>query len=454
MKKVAVQRLDKNQVGEVYHAYMYADFKGHGLKPLEFLYQMMDQGMYECLGLFEDGQFCAYGYLVRDPQSRYLLLDYLAVCPDRRGCGYGEAFLRQLRQYFSGEPGIFIESESESSAADEEQWAVCHRRMHFYLKNGCQVTGYKSRLAESEYNILYIPIGEAAPDTASALGQIYRLMRLADLYEGRVRIWKRHRWLEQVRSWETEDQSFRERRSLTYALMPEGGLPRVISLVGGGGKTTTMYQLADELAEQGKRVLVTTTTHIRRPDPEDGPAALIRHVGELADFVWDGRILTAGKPLHTEDLSFRKLTMPEGLDDPEELARLLDAFDVILVEADGAKRLPLKIPEDWEPVLLPQTGMVIACAGLSAVGQTFGETCFRFDSKGAWLRREGTDRIAPEDLALILMDERGSHKQVCGRYYRIVLNQADDRQRRDWADQVLRALPVTLRPGCIVTSYG
>ena len=41
--------------------------------------------------------------------------------------------------------------------------------------------------------------------------------------------------------------------------IPPGSL---ISLVGAGGKTTTMYTLASELAAQGKRVVTTTTTNI------------------------------------------------------------------------------------------------------------------------------------------------------------------------------------------------
>lgn len=39
----------------------------------------------------------------------------------------------------------------------------------------------------------------------------------------------------------------------------------VISFVGGGGKTTSIYKLADELTRKGKRVIVTTTTHMQMP---------------------------------------------------------------------------------------------------------------------------------------------------------------------------------------------
>ena len=39
----------------------------------------------------------------------------------------------------------------------------------------------------------------------------------------------------------------------------------LISLVGAGGKTTTMYTLASELAQKHKRVITTTTTSIYFP---------------------------------------------------------------------------------------------------------------------------------------------------------------------------------------------
>ena len=43
---------------------------------------------------------------------------------------------------------------------------------------------------------------------------------------------------------------------------------RVISLVGGGGKTTTMYALAEIFREEGKKVIVTTSTHLQTPPEE------------------------------------------------------------------------------------------------------------------------------------------------------------------------------------------
>jgi replicative DNA helicase len=40
----------------------------------------------------------------------------------------------------------------------------------------------------------------------------------------------------------------------------------IIALVGGGGKTTLMLQMARELSKSGARVIVSTTTHIFPPE--------------------------------------------------------------------------------------------------------------------------------------------------------------------------------------------
>ncbi len=237
-------------------------------------------------------------------------------------------------------------------------------------------------------------------------------------------------------------------------LKPEK-MPRIVSFVGGGGKSTSMEQLARELAERGFRVLVTTTTHIAWP--KDMPVWKADHASDILNAQWEGNLLTAGKVTDSErtkeGVPLVKLTMPEGLEDPEILGKLLEQADFILIEADGAKRCPIKVPASYEPVILPQTGLVIACAGLSAVGKPLKDVCFRFDTCGSWLMRGGEDRTEPEDMALILMDGRGSRKDLEGRYYKIILNQADEEQDLDHARQLICALPGPLQPGVVVTHY-
>jgi probable selenium-dependent hydroxylase accessory protein YqeC len=66
--------------------------------------------------------------------------------------------------------------------------------------------------------------------------------------------------------------------SLAKALRVERGA--VVSLVGGGGKTTSMFRLAAELIASGLRVVTTTTTHISKDQGHFSPAFVV--VDELA----------------------------------------------------------------------------------------------------------------------------------------------------------------------------
>ena len=53
----------------------------------------------------------------------------------------------------------------------------------------------------------------------------------------------------------------------------------VISLVGGGGKTTLMFALAQELASVGELVITTTTAKIFEPLPSQTPQLLVENDG-------------------------------------------------------------------------------------------------------------------------------------------------------------------------------
>ena len=258
--------------------------------------------------------------------------------------------------------------------------------------------------------------------------------------------------------WDPEKQNFEETESVLAALgfADWRTLPRVISIVGAGGKTSTMYDLAEELAAKGARVLITTSTHIAKPEQyrtEVIPKLADLDAGSYAGALRNPRgfILAAGKQAEGPDHAW-KLAMPEDLGEERVMKRLLSQFDVILIEADGAKRLPLKVPSDTEPVLIPQTGLIIACVGLTAGGKQFGDSCFRFTSHGGWLHKEAQDVIGAEDMTLLLMDERGSRKGVDDRYYRILLNQADTKTEQKLSEKVASMLPGNLQSGCARTT--
>lgn len=148
--------------------------------------------------------------------------------------------------------------------------------------------------------------------------------------------------------------------------------PGILALSGGGGKTTTLFGLAGDLAARGARVLVTTTTRIRDPRAEGrridgfleipGPGAAAWASGEGAAALSGGRgpvtVLCAG----IED---GKLV---GLD-PGIFPALAasDRWDAILVEADGAKMRPVKAPAPYEPVWPAGTTAALGVLGLDCL---------------------------------------------------------------------------------------
>lgn len=186
-----------------------------------------------------------------------------------------------------------------------------------------------------------------------------------------------------------------------------------ISLVGGGGKTTVMYELAAAWAACGRRVLVLTSTHILQP--ADGSfAADAAAVHNL----WQQRRYAV---IGTPELSTGKLTAP-----PQFLYEAMQPqADVILCEADGSKHHPCKAPAAHEPVLLPDSDIVLAVAAMDALGHSLAQACQRPQLAAELLGCSTEKIIDAQMLAALLLSAQGARKNVGTRAYYIVLNKCD-----------------------------
>lgn len=213
----------------------------------------------------------------------------------------------------------------------------------------------------------------------------------------------------------------------------------VVSLVGGGGKTTLLYAMARHCAAQGQRVLAGTTTHILRPSAHYAPDEAAR------DALWRaGEYAVAGTPAPNGKLT----SLP-----PQALARWVAAADTVFLEADGAKHHPCKAPAAHEPVLLPQSDIVLAVAGLSALGRPLAEVCFRLEEACALLDVPADTPLTPTLLAKLLASEAGGRKGVGRRQFYALLNQADDEARRAAGEQILAILLETYDVTGILTHF-
>jgi len=142
----------------------------------------------------------------------------------------------------------------------------------------------------------------------------------------------------------------------------------MVAFIGAGGKTSALFRLADELRAKGWRVLATTTTRVARHEVLRMPLATQLNPEVTPDIVNDwldqyGTVFLYG----AEDIWRNKII---GLR-IDVVSGLLDSVqsDVILIEADGARRLPLKAPRNHEPVIPAETSIVVPVAGIDALGQ-------------------------------------------------------------------------------------
>lgn len=186
-----------------------------------------------------------------------------------------------------------------------------------------------------------------------------------------------------------------------------------ICLVGGGGKTTVMYELAAMWAACGCRVLVLTSTHILHP--ADG--SFTADAAAVHSLWQQERYAVIGTP----ELATGKLTAP-----PQFLyEELKPQADVILCEADGSKHHPCKAPAAHEPVLLPESDIVLAVAGTDALGNSLQQVCQRSQLAAELLNCSLDSVIDEQMLAALLLSEQGARKNVGKRTFYIVLNKCD-----------------------------
>ncbi len=142
----------------------------------------------------------------------------------------------------------------------------------------------------------------------------------------------------------------------------------VVAFIGGGGKTSTLLNLGHELAEAGWRVTATTTTQIEADQLQLFPHAITLAKGAVA--------ISSALNQHRFVFLHDEIRDNHVYGPPTDyISRLLDSVDsdVLLIEADNARGLPLKAPYDHEPVIPPETSLVVPIASLSVLGQVLDE---------------------------------------------------------------------------------
>jgi probable selenium-dependent hydroxylase accessory protein YqeC len=201
----------------------------------------------------------------------------------------------------------------------------------------------------------------------------------------------------------------------------------LVSLVGAGGKTSLMFRLARELAEDGESVLTTTTTKIFKPSPDQATQVIFaesvsRLLEQAHALLKEHRHICAAAARLPEEGKLRGF-LPGIVNDIRN-SRL---FRWIIVEADGAAGRPLKVPADHEPVIPSGTTHLVGLVGLNGVGRPLNDQwVFRRQQFMKLTGLEPGADVSDSALTDVLVEKNGIFKNAPVKALRIAFcNQAD-----------------------------
>ncbi|MDO5114623.1 MAG: selenium cofactor biosynthesis protein YqeC [Synergistaceae bacterium] len=192
---------------------------------------------------------------------------------------------------------------------------------------------------------------------------------------------------------------------------------RLAAITGGGGKTSLLYGLGGELA-RSNRVLLTTTTKIFRPLPEEcgdifiGPARLCFLFARARPA--DSMLCAASGEENGKLLGYA----------PEEITQLAagGAADILLSECDGSRGRSLKFYESWEPPVPQSCGLLLAVAGIDALGERADEAAvFRADKFRLLHRLAEGAKLTADDYLSYLRGADGPLKNAPASAKKILL---------------------------------
>lgn len=193
----------------------------------------------------------------------------------------------------------------------------------------------------------------------------------------------------------------------------------VISVTGAGGKTTYIRNTAREFLNQGKKVLITTTTHMALPE-----MGCDRTLSDIRRHI-DGQ----GWSLAGHPVLHKGIEKMAGLEDAV-LNEAIMLADVVLIEADGSRRLPFKVPKPWEPVIHPATTKIVIMAGLAATRKPVMECCYNWEEICRGIHKKPGDYLTREDMRLAV--ERTYLKKFADMGTRVPVELCFTGEENDW----------------------
>ncbi len=182
---------------------------------------------------------------------------------------------------------------------------------------------------------------------------------------------------------------------------------KVITLAGGGGKTSLMFLLAHAFQKKGLQVITTTTTRILKPEPQQTGGIALCDSSDFKDKLkkylkQNGHATVAHHLLPTGN-KLQGLTC-------SQVKQIFEQFSVdrMIIEADGARQLSFKAAGSDEPVVLETTDVFVSVVGLDIIGKSLEDAnVFRAGLVSSRTGLEMGAEITPLTIARLAIHPQG-----------------------------------------------
>lgn len=215
-----------------------------------------------------------------------------------------------------------------------------------------------------------------------------------------------------------------------------------VAFIGAGGKTTNMFNIARNCAKTGKKVLVTTSTHIKAPAKEFTALCM-----DTVKDIWSKKLPVAIGTIQENEL---KWSQP----DPVFFKKIYDKADIVLIEADGSKGRPCKVMRDHEPVIWNCVTHTVSVIGLSALGKSIAEGSYPPELVADILRTKQDHILKLMDMAALVQRYwQGDAQWQKIHVPVIMLNQADGMKEYNIGLELAYMLKKRMKAEIYITHY-
>lgn len=199
--------------------------------------------------------------------------------------------------------------------------------------------------------------------------------------------------------------------------------PAVVTIVGGGGKTSLLYRLGREAERRGVRAVLSGTARFT-PAPRDLMPPLVqvdqpRLVAALAAALAADPVVVASTRRETQG------RLGQISVETADACAAIEGLGLLALEADGSKMLPFKAPAAHEPAIPSSATHLVAVVGTDAIDAPLDAEHVHRPERIRALAGASETTCTIDVIARVLASDEGGRKDGGGLPYAVVINKAD-----------------------------